>query len=225
VRERPVRVLVVDDQALVREGLVRLLGDEEGIEVVGEARDGVEALSKIPEVRPDVALVDARMRRMDGVELIRHLSEKHPRVAAVVLTTFEDDEYLFGALEAGAKGHLLKDTPTDELLFAIKKAGRGEPVLGGPSASRVIDELRRSGRAKNRPGVPEGSLSPREIEVAALVGEGATNAEIARALYVSEGTARNQVSKVLKKLGLKDRTRLALHAVERGWTGGPPSGR
>ena len=225
VREKPVRVLVVDDQILVREGLVRLLGDEDGIEVVGEAADGVEALRKVPELRPEVALVDARMPRMDGVELIRRLVSEHPRVAAVVLTTFEDDEYLFGALEAGAKGHLLKDTPTDELVRAVKKASRGEPVLGAQAASRLIDEINRSRRVPDRAGVPEGELSPREVEIAGLVGEGATNAEIARALYISEGTARNQVSRILKKLGLRDRTRLALFAAERGWTERFPGGR
>ena len=221
--DRPVRVLVVDDQVLVREGLVRLLGDEDSVEVVGEAADGVEALRKVPKLRPEVALVDARMPKMDGVELIRRLSEEHPWVASVVLTTFEDDEYLFGALEAGAKGYLLKDTPTEELIRAIEKANRGEPVLGGPAASRVIDELKRSRQTASRPDVPEGVLSPREAEIAGLVGEGATNAEIARALYISEGTARNQVSKILKKLGLRDRTRLALYAAERGWVGRRPS--
>jgi DNA-binding NarL/FixJ family response regulator len=212
----PVRVIVVEDQLLVRRGLIGLLEPEEDVEVVGEARDGVEALREIPRVRPDVALVDARMPRMDGIELIRRLSDEHPRVAAIVLTTFDDDEYVFGGLRAGAKGYLLKDTSPEDLVSAIRKASTGETVLGGPVASRLVAELTRS------PG-PEGErteddsevLSGREVEVTKLVGRGATNAEIAGELYISEGTAKNNVSKILRKLGLRDRTQLALYAARR----------
>jgi len=214
---RPVKVLVVDDQALVRRGLAKLLEIEESVEVVGEAADGVEALRLVASAKPDVVLVDARMPRMDGVELVRRLSEEHPRVAAVILTTFDDDEYVFGGLRAGAKGYLLKDAPPDELVSAIEKANRGETVLGGHIASRVVSELARSRGDLGERG-PGGSLSEREAEVVGLVGSGATNAEISRALYISEGTARNHVSKILRKLGLRDRTQLAIFAVERGLT-------
>jgi DNA-binding NarL/FixJ family response regulator len=210
--------------------LRKLLEVEDGIEVVGEAADGVEALRLVPETRPDVALVDARMPRMDGVELIRRLSEEHPRVSAIVLTTFDDDEYVFGGLRAGARGYLLKDTPPEELVSGIEKASRDETVLGGQIAARVVSELRRTtepaGRA-SRPG--HEVLSGREVEVAKLVGTGATNREIALRLYISEGTAKNHISRILRKLGLRDRTQLALYAVERGWTpdarspGSPPA--
>jgi DNA-binding NarL/FixJ family response regulator len=219
MREKPIRVLLVDDQVLMRRGLRKLLEVEDGIEVVGEAADGVEALRLIPETRPDVALVDARMPKMDGVELIRRLSQEHPRVAAIVLTTFDDDEYVFGGLRAGARGYLLKDTPPEELVSSIEKASRDETVLGGQIASRVVSELRRTtdpAERSSRPG--DEILSGREVEVAKLVGAGASNREIANRLYITEGTAKNHISKILRKLGLRDRTQLALYAVERGWT-------
>jgi DNA-binding NarL/FixJ family response regulator len=205
----------VDDQALVRRGLAKLLEIEDSVEVVGEAADGVEALSLVSSANPNVALVDARMPRMDGVELIRRLSEEHPRVASIVLTTFDDDEYVFGGLRAGAKGYLLKDTPPEELVLAIEKAHRGETVLGGQIAARVVSELKSA--VGSRMG-DRGGLSEREAEVAKLVGSGATNAEIARTLYISEGTARNHVSKILRKLDLRDRTLLAIWAAEHGLT-------
>jgi DNA-binding NarL/FixJ family response regulator len=218
MREKPIRVLLVDDQVLMRRGLRKLLEVEDGIEVVGEAADGVEALRLIPERRPDVALVDARMPKMDGVELIKRLSGEHPRVAAIVLTTFDDDEYVFGGLRAGARGYLLKDTPPEELVSGIQKASRGETVLGGQIASRVVSELRRTAESAKPPSHTEDEvLSGREVEVAKLVGSGASNREIALRLYISEGTAKNHISKILRKLGLRDRTQLALYAVERGW--------
>ncbi|HZB08650.1 MAG TPA: response regulator transcription factor [Rubrobacter sp.] len=224
MRERPIRVLLVDDQILMRRGLRKLLEVEDGIEVVGEAADGVEALQIIAEMRPDVALVDARMPKMDGIELIKRLSEEHRRVAAIVLTTFDDDEYVFGGLRAGAKGYLLKDTSPEELVSGIEKASRGETVLGGQIAARVVSELRQRTDSAERPPRPgDEILSGREVEVARLVGAGATNREIAHRLYISEGTAKNHISKILRKLGLRDRTQLALYAVERGWTTGARS--
>ena len=218
--EKQVRVVVVEDQLLVRRGIVELLEPEEEVEVVGEAADGVEALRQIPRLKPDVALVDARMPRMDGIELIRRLSEEHPQVAAIVLTTFDDDEYVFGGLRAGAKSYLLKDTSPEDLVSAIKKASRGETVLGSPVASRLVAELARSPLPREDEPADESAddsevLSGREIEVTKLVGQGATNAEIAAKVYISEGTAKNNVSKILRKLGLRDRTQLALYAARR----------
>jgi DNA-binding NarL/FixJ family response regulator len=216
VAEKQVRVVVVEDQLLVRRGIVELLEPEEEVEVVGEAGDGVEALRQITLLNPDVALVDARMPKMDGIELIRRLSEEHPRVAAIVLTTFDDDEYVFGGLRAGAKGYLLKDTSPEDLVSAIKKASRGETVLGSPVASRLVAELARSPLSREDESEAGSEvLSGREIEVTKLVGQGATNAEIAAKLYISEGTAKNNVSKILRKLGLRDRTQLALYAARR----------
>lgn len=215
---RPVSVLIVDDQILLRQGLRKLLEIEEGIEVVGDAADGVEALEFLAAAPPpDVALVDARMPRMDGIELIGRMRAEHPGVPAVVLTTFDDDELVFGGLRAGARGYLLKDVPPDELVLAIRQAARGETVLGGPAADRLVAALDRSG-APTAPApepAPEPSpLSEREWEVARLVGTGATNREIARALFITEGTAKNHVTNILRKLDLRDRTRLALWVGE-----------
>jgi DNA-binding NarL/FixJ family response regulator len=199
-----VRVLIVDDQVLMREGLRKLLELEEGVEVVGEAADGVAALDLIPTARPDVALVDARMPRMDGIELISRID-----VPSIILTTFDDDDYIFGGLRAGARGYLLKDTPPAELVAAIRKAARGEMVLGGVAAERVVAELRRT------PAGPSAleELSEREHEVAALVGDGATNREIARRLFITEGTVKNHISSILRKLRLRDRTQLAIRVA------------
>nr|WP_273842753.1 response regulator transcription factor [Rubrobacter calidifluminis] len=212
----PVRVMIVEDQALMREGLRTLLELEEGVRVVGEASDGVEALEIIPDVRPDVALVDVRMPRMDGIELIERLGREHPKVAAIILTTFDDDEYVFRGLRAGARGYILKDTPSEELAAAIKKVHRGEAVLDGPITLKVISEIGRlAGPAAQRGGSEV--LSEREMEVLRLVASGASNREIARTLYITEGTVKNHISSILRKLGFRDRTQAALYAAERGW--------
>ncbi len=212
----PIKVLIVDDQALVRRGLAKLLGSERRVRVVGEAQDGTDALNQLPAANPDVALVDARMPRMDGIELTERLAEDHPRVAVIILTTFDDDEYVFGGLRAGAKGYLLKDTPPEELVSSIEKVHRGETVLGGEIAAKVVTELRlKTPNVRAREGLEP--LSEREIQVLRLVGAGATNEEIAQRLFITEGTAKNHVSRVLKKLGLRDRTQAALYAAERDW--------
>ncbi|MFI6595930.1 response regulator [Nonomuraea sp. NPDC050536] len=201
-----IRVLLVDDQILMRQGLRKLLEIEDGIEVAGEAADGREALRQVPACRPDVALVDARMPGMDGVELITRLTAEHPEVAAIVLSTFDEDEYIFGALRAGARGYLLKDCSPQELVDAIGKAHRGEVVLDTPVAARLVADVRRG-----RPAPGGDRLSAREQEVARLVAAGASNREIAARLFITEGTVKNHVSSILRKLGLRDRTRLALH--------------
>jgi DNA-binding NarL/FixJ family response regulator len=225
-----VRVLLVDDQALMRQGLRKLLEVEDGIEVVGEADNGITALEAVPNASPDVALVDARMPRMDGVELIRRLNVEHPRVACLVLSTFDEDDYIFGALQAGARGYLLKDCSPDELIAGIRKAHAGETVLGGPAAARVVAALRTqrsSGQYRNTRGQPDpvstspradgfsGAelLTPRELEVVHMIVNGASNREIAARLFITEGTVKNHVSSTLRKLGLRDRTQLALHVT------------
>ena len=209
-----VSVLVVDDQILLRQGLRKLLEIEEGIEVVGEAADGVEALELLAASPPEVALVDARMPRMDGMELITRMREEHPGVPALVLTTFDDDELVLGCLRAGARGYLLKDVPPEELVAAIRRVATGQTVLGGPAAERLVAALSAPAPAEPEPAAPT-ALSEREWEVARLVGEGHTNREIARALFITEGTAKNHVTSILRKLELRDRTALALR-VGRG---------
>jgi DNA-binding NarL/FixJ family response regulator len=216
-----IRVLLVEDQVLMRQGLRKLLEIEPDIEVVGEAADGIEALELVAACEPQVALVDARMPRMDGVELIGRLSRDHPQVASIVLTTFDEDDYLFGALRAGARGYLLKDTSPDDLIEMIRKAGRGRTVLEGPAAIRVIAELSRLAPRSQPDRRGETLLSARENEVARLVGIGATNREIADALFVTEGTVKNHISSILRKLALRDRTQLALR-VATGSADEPP---
>ena len=216
-----VTVVVVDDQALMRQGLRKLLEIEEDVDVVGEAADGVEALellSTLPEP-PDVALVDARMPRMDGVELVRRMHGAHPRVRALILTTFDEDELVLGGLRAGARGHLLKDVPPEELVQAVHRVAAGQTVLGGRATAHLVAALQEtSGPSPGGPSpAPEPDpLSGREREVARMVGGGATNREIARALFITEGTAKNHVTGALRKLGLRDRTQLALWVGERG---------
>ena len=215
---RAVTVVVVD-QALMRQGLRKLLEIEADIDVVGDAGDGVEALdvlAGLPEP-PDVALVDARMPRMDGIELIRHLQGTHPGVRALILTTFDEDGTVLDGLRAGARGHLLKDVPPEELVQAVHRVAAGQTVLGGPDTAHLVAALHSPDAAAATDTVPEPDdpLSVREREVARRVGEGATNREIARALFITEGTAKNHVTSALRKLGLRDRTQLALWVRER----------
>ncbi|MBN6056493.1 response regulator transcription factor [Nonomuraea sp. RK-328] len=211
-----IRVLLVDDQELMRRGLRKMLEIEDGIEVVGEAADGMDALAQVRATRPDVALVDARMPRMDGVELITRLSAEHPSVAAIVLTTFDEDEYIFGALRGGAVGYLLKDCSPDDVVEAIRRTSRGETVLGSPAAARLVAHVRRTPVPYEAGDVREAeTLSARETDVARMVAAGASNREIAARLLISEGTVKNHVSSVLRKLGLRDRIQLALYMTGR----------
>lgn len=216
--KRPLRVFLVDDQDLVRGGLKALLELDERVEVVGEAADGPEALEMMAatvEDKPDVALVDVRMPAMDGVELTKRLSVEHPSVAVVLLSTFEDDEYVFGGLRAGARGYMLKNTPSEELVPALEKASRGETVLDGNVARRVVSQM--LSQEEPAGGVSTGNerLSAREIEVLKLVGEGCSNRDIAEALHITPGTAKNHVSRIIHKLGVGHRLGAALYARER----------
>ncbi|MGQ4271236.1 response regulator [Nocardiopsis changdeensis] len=220
------RVLIVDDQVLLRRGLRKLLEFEDGIEVAGDVGDGLEALEFLAGAAagglPDVALVDARMPRMDGPTLIGRMREEYPDVPALVLTTFDDDDIVFGCLRAGARGHLLKDVPPEELVSALQRVARGETVLGTAAAERLVASLGGGTEAAAAQAPPRGAeparppLSEREWEVARMIGAGATNREIARGLFITDGTARNHVTNILRKLGLRDRTRLALWVRERG---------
>ncbi|MEU4546974.1 response regulator transcription factor [Nonomuraea dietziae] len=210
-----IRVLLADDQELIRQGVRKMLEIEDGIEVVGEAADGAEALRAAGRCHPDVALVDARMPRMNGVELITLLSARYPAVASIVLSTFDEDGYIFGALRGGAVGYLLKDCTPEELVDAIRRAGRGETVLASPIAARLVTEIRRSAAP-----VPPGALaeqerlSAREVQVAALIAIGSTNRQIADRLLITEGTVKNHVTSLLRKYRLRYRTQLALRLQE-----------
>lgn len=214
----PIRVLLVDDQALFREGLRTLLGMQPGLEVVGEAANGEEALRLAAKLCPQVVLMDLRMPVLDGVTATRRLREAQPDCRVIVMTTFDDDEYVFEGLRAGAVGYLLKDVPSEKLVEAIRAAARGESFLQPSVAAKVIAEFSRlaeQAQAKPPPPLVE-PLSERELEVLRLVARGASNKEIAAALFIAEGTVKNHLTSILGKLGARDRTQALLKAQELG---------
>ncbi|WP_223833107.1 response regulator [Streptomyces venezuelae] len=209
----PVRVLVVDDQRLIRDGIAALLGARPGITVLDTATDGREAVAKTLELRPDIVLMDVRMPGMDGVEATAVLSGEAPECRVVMLTTFDDEEYVVRALRAGAYGYLLKDLPADELARAVRLAHAGVTQLDA-SVTRTLAASLPAPEPPRKP--PDVALSPREIDILRLLARGGTNREIAAELYLSEGTVKNHVSRVLARLGLRDRTQAALHARDLG---------
>jgi DNA-binding NarL/FixJ family response regulator len=212
-----IRVLLVDDQTMFREGLRTLLSVQPDFEVVGEAANGEEALRLIATLHPQVVLMDLRMPVLDGVAATRRLRATGVDSRVIVLTTFDDDENVFEALRAGAVGYLLKDAPTEKLYEAIRVAARGESFLQPSVAARVVAEFARlAGQAPRIPQPLTEPLSMRELEILGLLAEGASNKEIAAQLVLAEGTVKNHVTSILEKLGVSDRMRAALKAREMG---------
>ncbi|WP_410613670.1 response regulator [Amycolatopsis sp. lyj-109] len=213
----PVRVLLVDDQALFREALATLLATHDGIDVVGEAGNGAEALREAAELAPDVVLMDLRMPVLDGVAATRRLRAEHANVRVIALTTFDDDEDVFAALRAGAVGYLLKDVSSARLVEAVLAAARGESVLQPSVAAKVVARFAQLPEAPEpRPQPLVVPLSERELDVLRLLADGRSNREIAAALFLAEGTVKNHVTNVLGKLGARDRTQAALRARDLG---------
>jgi len=213
----PVRVLIVDDQGMVRAGFRSLLGDEPDIEVVGEAANGEEAVALAGALAPDVTLMDIRMPVLDGIAATRRLVEAGVATRVLVLTTFALDEYVFEALRAGASGFLLKDAPAEELVAAIRVVAAGDALLAPAVTRGVIDAFVHRGGAvlpTRDPSLEQ--LTPRELEVLGLLARGLSNLDIATTLYVSEGTTKTHVSNVLAKLGLRDRVQAVVFAYENG---------
>jgi DNA-binding NarL/FixJ family response regulator len=210
------RVLLADDQPLVREGFRRVLSRAEGLEIVAEASDGSAAIEAARRHRPDVIVMDVRMPVLDGLAATERIVADDPHVRVLVLTTFDLDEYVFRALRAGASGFLLKDTPLDELVAAIRLVAAGGAMLAPSVTRRVIEEFAR--RPPLPPsGTPLPDLTAREREVLRDVARGLTNAEIAGDLFVSEATVKTHVRSMLAKLGLRDRTQLVIAAYESGF--------
>jgi DNA-binding NarL/FixJ family response regulator len=208
-----VRVLLADDQALFREALRILLEARPEVEVVGEAGDGAEALDRAAALRPDVVLMDLHMPVLDGIAATRRLRAEQPEVRVLALTTFDDDEDVFAALRAGAVGYLLKDVSSDRLVEALLAARRGESVLQPSVAAKVVAQFARlSPEPRPRPQPLVVPLSDRELDVVRLLAGGRSNREIARELFLAEGTVKNHVTNVLAKLGARDRTQAALRA-------------
>ncbi|MBO0916055.1 response regulator transcription factor [Streptomyces sp. NBC_01260] len=213
-----IRVVIADDQMMVRQGFTVLLDAEPGIEVVGQAVDGLDAVAKVAELTPDVVLMDIRMPGLGGIEATRRITEPAgSTVRVLVLTTFDLDEYVYEALRAGASGFLLKDASVAELAQAVRVVAAGDALLAPNITKRVIAEF---SRVTQTPRIPErgraGVLTERETEVLSLIAQGLSNAEIAANLVVAEQTVKTHVGRILVKLGLRDRTQAAVFAYETG---------
>ncbi|MFF4452162.1 response regulator [Streptomyces goshikiensis] len=222
----PVRVLIVDDQTMVREGFAFLLHAQPGIEVVGTAADGCEALDRVEELRPDVVLMDVRMPEMDGLEATAEIVARTPDTRVLILTTYDLDEYVYQALCAGASGFLLKDASARQLAEGIRVVASGESLLAPSATRRLITEFTRLAVRETEAAAGSGprpaamaslpGLTERETDVLALIAQGYSNTEISSHLFVTESTVKSHVSKVLVKLGLRDRTQAAIYAYETG---------
>jgi DNA-binding NarL/FixJ family response regulator len=211
-----IRIMLVDDQVMFREGLRTLLATQPDFEVVGEAADGAEALRLCPAVQPDIVLMDLRMPNLGGVATTRRMRAAHPDVRVLVLTTFDDDEDIFDGLRAGALGYLLKDASSAKLFEAVRAAARGESFLQPSVAAKVVAEFARLTEGAPRDEVLVDPLSDRELEVVRLVAQGASNKEVAAALYIAEGTVKNHLTSIFSKLDVRDRTQAALKARSLG---------
>lgn len=218
-QDRKIRVLVADDQTLVREGIASLLNLQAEVEVVGTASNGQEAVEQALALGPDVVLMDIRMPIMDGVEAAQRIRGESPGCQVLMLTTFDDEEYVMDALRAGACGYLLKDIPAHDLASAIKAAYKGIYQLDQSVAEKMIRAISDDrGRADPEVTAPSaaGDLSAREVEVLRLIAKGASNREIAEHLVISEGTVKTHISNILSRLGLRDRTQAAIYARDAG---------
>lgn len=214
-----IRVLLVDDQTLIRQGIAMLLELEPDLEVVGAVGDGRAAIEAVERLHPDVVLMDVRMPGMDGVTATRELSRRFPDVGVIILTTFDDDEYVFEGLKAGARGYLLKDISSEEMAEAVRTVARGEALIQPSIARKVVAEFSRL--AISAPAAPErmtpkspNTLTERELDVLKALARGMSNKEIAAALVITEGTVKTHISNILAKLDVRDRTQAVLKAQQ-----------
>ncbi|MGE8056327.1 response regulator [Bacillus mycoides] len=214
-----IRIMIVDDQSLIRDGLAMILNLRPELEVVGTASDGDEVVQKVKQLQPEIILMDIRMPRMNGVEGTRLVREEFPYIKVLMLTTFSDSELIFEALEQGASGYLLKDMETDAIVQAILTVHGGGAVLPQDITAQIVKELKKTKSVIERtPPEQLEQLTEREVEVLREVGLGLNNKEIAKKLFITEGTVKNHVSNLISKLELRDRTQAAIYAVRYGVT-------
>ena len=213
-----IRILLVDDQALFREGLRTLLSVYDDLSIIGEANNGQEAVDFVVQDQPDVILMDLRMPILDGVAATRQILADYPNCRVIVLTTFDDDEHVFDGLRAGAVGYMLKDVPSEKLVEAIRATAAGQSFLQPSVAAKVVAEFTRLADvpAPNPQASLVEPLSDRELEILEQIASGASNKEIAQKLYITEGTVKNHVTNILGKLGVRDRTQAAIKAKDMG---------
>jgi DNA-binding NarL/FixJ family response regulator len=216
-----IRVLICDDQAIVREGLEMILSADKDIKVVALASDGYEAIEKVAAMKPDLVLMDLKMPGLNGVRATDEIRKKHPEVRVLVLTTFAEDEWVFDAIRSGASGYLLKGTPRQELIAAVKGTAAGKSYIDPAVGGKVLSEMARS--ESHKPSTVAKDLSERELDVLKLLAKGLSNAEIAETLHLTRGTVRNYISAILAKLGVSDRTQAAILAVNFGLAEKPRS--
>jgi two-component system, NarL family, response regulator LiaR len=208
------KVLICDDQALIRDGLEMLLGLERDVEVVGKAEDGAEALEKVAKLQPDLVLMDLKMPGMNGIEATRQIRMHYPAVKVLVLTTYDDDQWVFDAIRAGATGYLLKDTPREALIRAVRGTVEGKSFVDPAVAGRLLEHV--ADQQTQPATLLTDKLTPREVDVLQVLARGLTNTEIAARLFLSEGTVRNHVSAIFAKLDVADRTQAAVIAIQHG---------
>lgn len=208
-----IRLMLVDDQTLIRQGLASLLSLEDDFEIVGHASHGAEAVSLIDTLTPDIILMDIRMPVMDGVAATKAIRERFPAMKILVLTTFDEDEYIVQAMQAGASGYLLKDAPTEQLAAAIRSVNSGFTQLGPTIAPKLFSRLNAPSSAQPKEDA-QSMFTGRELEILKLLGLGKSNKEIAQTLYITEGTVKNHITKILSLLNVRDRTQAALWAQQ-----------
>ena len=209
----PIKILIADDHPVVREGLTSMINRETDFKVIGEAKNGVEAVKLARELKPDIVLMDLRMPELDGVEAIKQITATEPSIKFIILTTYSDDEYIFRGIEVGARAYLLKDAPRDDLFKAIRAVYRGESLIQPVVASKILNrfaELSRQAQA------PTETLSERELEVIALMAKGSSNKEIAAELDITNSTVKTHITNIFQKLNATDRTEAVTQAIKRG---------